>query len=79
VATPLYAVAILTTGALPRWVGYLGLIAAIFAGWLGLLAPLSSVIEGLTSIGFLAFFAFLVSMGITILRRRAEAGPEVMP
>jgi hypothetical protein len=79
VATPLYAVAILTTGALPGWVGYVGLIAAIFAGWLGLFAPLSSVIEGLTSIGFLAFFAFLVSMGITILRRRAEAGPEVMP
>jgi len=70
VATPLYAVAILTTGALPRWVGYLGLIAAIFAGWLGLFAPLSSVIEGLTSIGFLAFFAFLASMGITILRSR---------
>jgi len=69
VATPLYAVAILTTGALPRWVGYLGLIAAVFAGWLGLFAPLSSVIEGLTSIGFLAFFLFLLSMGITILRR----------
>ena len=79
VATPLYAVAILKTRALPRWVGYLGLIAAVFAGWLGLFAPLSSVIEELTSIGFLAFFAFLVSMGITILRRRADAGPEVMP
>ena len=38
VATPLYAVAILTTGALPRWVGYLGLIAAVSAGWLGLFA-----------------------------------------
>lgn len=76
VATPLYAVAILTTGALPRWVGYLGLIAAVFAGWLGLLAPLSGVIEGLTTIGFFAFFAFLISMGITILRRRAELGLE---
>ena len=74
VATPLYAVAILTTGALPRWVGYLGLIAAVFAGWLGLFAPLSSVIDGLTSIGFLAFFVFLLSMGITILR--ADAAPE---
>jgi hypothetical protein len=79
VATPLYAVAILTTGALPRWVGYLGLIAAIFAGWLGLLAPLSSVIEGLTTIGFFAFFAFLIGMGITILRRRADSGPEATP
>ena len=76
VATPLYAVAILTTGALPRWVGYLGLVAAVFAGWLGLFAPLSSVIEGLTSIGFLAFFAFLVSTGITILRRRTAPSLE---
>jgi hypothetical protein len=79
VATPLYAVAILTTGRLPRWVGYIGLIAAGFAGWLGLIAPLSGVIEGLTTIGFFAFFAFLISMGITILRRRADPGPEAMP
>jgi hypothetical protein len=71
-ATPLFAVAILTTGALPRWVGYVGLVAAVFAGWLGLVALLSSVIEGLTAIGFLAFFVFLTSMGITILRRHAD-------
>jgi len=79
VATPLYAVAILKTGALPRWVGYLGLIAAVFAGWLGLFAPLSGLLEGLTTIGFFAFFLFLISMGITILRRRAGTGPEVAP
>ena len=59
--------------------GYLGLIAAVFAGWLSLLAPLSSVIEGLTTIGFFAFFAFLISMGITILRRRADPRPEAAP
>ena len=76
VATPLYAVAILTTGALPRWLGYLGLIAAVFAGWLGLFAPLSGVLEGLTTIGFLAFFVFLLGMGITILRRRADSRQE---
>jgi hypothetical protein len=70
VATPLYALAVLQTGALPRWVGYVGLVAAVFAGWLGMFAPLSSVIEGVSSIGFLAFFVFLTSMGITILRRR---------
>ena len=75
VATPLYAGAILKTGALPRWVGYLGMIAAVFAGWLGLFAPLSPVIEGITGIGFLAFFLFLASMGITILRRRAAPRP----
>lgn len=71
VATPLYAFAILKTGALPRWVGFVGLIAAVFAGWLGLFAPLSDLIEGLTAIGFLAFFVFLISMGVTILRSTA--------
>lgn len=79
VATPLYAIAILQTRALPRWVGYLGLVAAVFAGWLSLVAPLSSAIEGITVIGFFAFFAFLVSMGITILRRRGEPAPETAP
>jgi hypothetical protein len=75
VATPLYAVAILETRVLPRWVGYLGLVAAVFAGWLGLFSPLSSVIEGVSTIGFLAFFLFLISMGITILRRGAGSAP----
>ena len=79
VATPLYAVAVLRTRSLPRWVGYLGLVAALFAGWLGLFAPLSGLIEGLSSIGFFAFFAFLASMGITILRRRNERLPEAAP
>jgi hypothetical protein len=79
VATPLYAFAILRTGALPKWVGYLGLVAAVFAGWLGALAPLSSVIEGVTAIGFLAFFAFMTSMGITMLRRRTDVAPEGTP
>jgi hypothetical protein len=78
VVTPLYAVAILTTRALPRWVGYVGLVAAVFAGWLGLFAPLSSVVDGITFIGFVAFFAFLLCMGITILRRR-EPGTEAAP
>ena len=76
VATPIYALAILQTGAVPRWIGYVGLIAAVFAGWLGLFAPLSGLIEGLTSIGFLAFFVFLVSLGIAILRRRGDRAPE---
>jgi hypothetical protein len=69
VVTPLYAFAILRTRVLPRWVGWVGLVAAAFAGWLGLLSPASSVIDGLTFIGFVAFFVFLASMGITLLRR----------
>jgi hypothetical protein len=58
--------------------GYLGMIAAVFAGWLGLFAPLSGMIVGVTTIGFLAFL-FLISMGITILRRRGDPGPGATP
>jgi hypothetical protein len=73
VATPLYAFAILKTGALPRWIGYVGLVAAVFAGWLGLIAPVWDVIEAITFIGFLAFFVFLASTSIAILARRGRS------
>jgi hypothetical protein len=69
VTVPLYAIAILKTSALPRWIGWLGLVVAFFAGWLGLLAPASAVVEGLTAIGFVGFFVFMASMGIAILLR----------
>ena len=39
VTVPLYAYAILKTRAVPRWIGWLGFVVAVFAGWLGLLAP----------------------------------------
>ena len=69
VAVPLFAVAILRTGALPRWIAWLGLLVGVLAGWLGLLSPASSVIEGISSIGFIGFFVFMLSMGVAILRR----------
>jgi len=70
VAVPLYAYAILKTGAVPRWIGWLGWFVALFAGWLSLLGPASSAIEGLTVFGFLGFFVFMASMGVALLRRR---------
>jgi hypothetical protein len=72
VAVPLYAIAILKTGALPKWIGWVGMVAAVFAGWIGLFSPLSSVIDGLTFPGFLAFFVFMGSVGVALLRRRKE-------
>lgn len=78
VAVPLYAWAVLTTGAAPRWVGWLGLLVAVCGGWLGLLAPLSGVIEGISGIGFVGFFIFMLSMGIALLRRRGNR-PELVP
>lgn len=73
VAVPLYAIAILKSSALPRWIGWLGMVVAVFAGWLGLLGPASNVIAGVSSIGFLAFFVFMASMGITILLSRKKS------
>jgi hypothetical protein len=78
VVVPLYAISVLKTRAVPRWIGWLGIVTAVFAGWLGLLAPASSVIEGLTTIGFFGFFLFLASMGVAILRRRTT-GPRATP
>jgi len=69
VTVPIFAFAILTTRVVPRWIGWVGLVAAVFAGWLGIFAPISSVIEGISTIGFLAFFIFLVCFGIALLRR----------
>ena len=79
VAVPLYAIAILKTSALPRWIGWLGLVVAFFAGWLGLLAPALGVVEGLTGIGFVGFFVFMTSMGIAILLRRNRSTAEQAP
>ena len=73
VAVPMIGWAILKTRVVPRWIGWLGLVVAVFAGWLGLLGPASSLIEGISSIGFLAFFVFMLSMGIALLRRRPPA------
>jgi hypothetical protein len=78
VVVPLYAIAILKTGALPRWIGWLGLATAATGGWLGLLAPASGVIEGISSIGFFLFFIFLAATGVALLRRR-RAEPKATP
>ena len=75
VTTPMFAFAILKTEAAPKWIAYVGLVSAFFAGWLGLLSPVSSLIEGLSTIGFFAFFIFVASFGVVLLRRgeRVEA------
>ena len=69
VVVPLYAVAILTTRALPRWIGWLGLLVGALAGWLA--SPASSVISGISSIGFIGFFVFMLSNG-----HRSTAAPH---
>jgi hypothetical protein len=70
VVTPLFAYAALKTRVVPRWIGWLGIFGVgLFAGLLGAFAPASSIIDGLTFIGFVAFFVFMASMGVALLRR----------
>jgi hypothetical protein len=69
VAVPMFAAAILKTRALPRWIGWLGILVGVLAGWLGLLSPASGLIETISTIGFIGFFVFMLSMGVAILRR----------
>ena len=69
VVVPIYALAALKTRAfIPGWIAWVGLVAAVFAGWLGLFAPASSVIDGITFIGFVAFFVWMLVLGIALLR-----------
>jgi hypothetical protein len=68
IVVPLYAWASLKTRAVPRWIGWLGLATGVFAGLLGALSPLSSVIDGVTFVGFLGFFVWITSMGVVLLR-----------
>lgn len=79
VAVPMFALAVLRTHELPRWVGWLGLLVGVLAGWLGLLSPVSGLVEGISGIGFVAFFVFMLSMGIAMLRRREAAVPRMSP
>ena len=79
VVVPVVAWAILVTRAVPRWIGWLGFVTAFFAGWLGLFSPASSIIDGLTFIGFVGFFVFNAALGIALLRRRSPPGEELTP
>ena len=63
---------------MPRWIGWLRFVTAFFAGWLGAFGLASSIIDGLTFIGFVGFFVWMVSMGVALFRRDAlEAAPVI--
>ena len=73
VVVPMYGIAVLKTGLIHRWIGWLAVAVGVFAGVGGLLSPLSSVIDGVTFIGFVGFFAWMAAMGVSLLRGRPPA------
>jgi hypothetical protein len=75
VVVPMYAVSVLKTSVVPRWIGWLGIGVGVVAGLGDALSPASSVIEGVTFIGFVGFFVWIAAMGVTLLRRRHQAAP----
>lgn len=79
VAVPLYAVAILKTAVLPRWIGWLGLVVAVFGGWLGLLGPAWHIADVVNWIAVPVFWVFVASMGIAILRRGTRLAAGLAP
>src|SRR5262245_3894697 len=64
----MYAIAIRKTGFIPRWIGWIAIVAWVFAGIGEVLSPASSVIEGVSFIGFVAFFVWMAAMGVTLSR-----------
>jgi hypothetical protein len=56
-----------------------GIVSAVFVGWLGLLSPVSSIVEGISTIGFLAFFIFMASLGVALFRRTAPDAVQLPP
>jgi uncharacterized protein DUF4386 len=75
VVVPMYAIAVLKTSVVPRWIGWLGIGVGVFAGLGNALSPASSVIDGITFIGFVAFFVWIAAMGVALLRREREVAP----
>ena len=82
VVVPMYAIAVLKTSVLPRWIGWLGVGVGVFAGLGDAVSPASSVIEGLTFIGFVGFFRLECSHGRVapssqpVIRRHLAQRPE---
>jgi hypothetical protein len=54
-------------------------VVAILAGWLGLFAPLSGLVNSISSFGFPAFFFFLLCSGIATLHRPAAHRRHLAP
>ncbi|MFB3050707.1 MAG: DUF4386 family protein, partial [Acidimicrobiia bacterium] len=70
----LFSIAILQTGFAPKWVAWLGLIGAL-GHWLALLSQTSEVFELIGIVGEIAFFVWLIAVGVVLLRKSEPPTP----
>jgi len=73
VVVPMYALAVLKTGVIRRWIGWLGIFVWVFAGIGETLGPAFSFIEGISFLGFVGFFVWMAAMGVSLLRGGSPA------
>jgi len=66
----LFALAILRTSVVPKWVGWLGLVVALIGAWPQAFRPVSPVFSFIGFLGLLAFLVWMVVMGVALLRLR---------
>lgn len=64
----LFSLAIPHTSVAPRWVARLGVFVAVAGGWFTLLAPVAEVFELINFVGFVAFWVWMVAMGLAVWR-----------
>lgn len=64
----LFALGIMRTRAAPLWSVWLAVVSAVFGGWFILLAPVAPVFELIYFLGNLAFFAWVVTIGVVLWR-----------
>ena len=70
IALALFALAILRTSVVPRWIGWLGLVAALLQQWPQQLRGVSDVFTAIGFLGLLVFLVWTVVMGVFLLRLR---------
>jgi hypothetical protein len=71
VVVPMVAFASLATRAVPRWIGWLGLVVGVLGGWVGFLGTVVPAVEGVAGLAFLGFFIWMTAMGVALLRSPA--------
>ena len=68
----LFSLAILRTAIAPKWIAWLGFLAALLGGWVTLLGPAAEVFE---FIGFIGFMVWMIAIGVALWRAPEPASP----